>query len=60
MLVKDRFGRLGQKKGVEEILGHPWFSNLNMEDILAKKVESPYTPPIKNKQDLQNFDPEVV
>jgi len=41
-------------------LGHPWFSDLNMDEILAKKVESPYIPKISNKNDLQNFDPEVV
>lgn len=60
MLAKDRKERIGQKGDVNEILGHPWFSDLNMEDILAKKVKSPYIPAIKDKQDLQNFDSEVT
>jgi len=60
MLTKDRKDRLGQNKGVEDILGHAWFKNLKIQDILAKKVPSPYVPPVANKQDLSNFDPEVV
>lgn len=60
MLTKDRKDRLGQNKGVEDILGHAWFKNLNIQDILAKKVPSPYVPHVANKQDLSNFDPEVV
>jgi hypothetical protein len=30
MLTKDRRERFGQKGDVNEILGHPWFSDLNM------------------------------
>lgn len=52
MLTKDRKERLGQKGDVNEILGHPWFSDLNMDEILAKKVASPYVPTIGDKQDL--------
>ena len=60
MLAKDRKERLGQNKGVEDILGHPWFKNLDMKQLLAKKIQSPYVPPVANKQDLSNFDPDVV
>lgn len=60
MLEKDRKERLGQKNDVDEILGHAWFSDLDMKDLLAKKVASPYVPKIDNQGDLQNFDQEVT
>jgi len=30
MLKKDRKERLGQKMDVDEILGHPWFSDIDI------------------------------
>jgi serum/glucocorticoid-regulated kinase 2 len=35
LLKKDRRERLGAKNGIKEILAHPWFSNLNVNEILA-------------------------
>lgn len=60
MLVKDRKERLGQKKDVDEILGHPWFADLDMDKLLQKKEPAPYIPKIDGKSDLSNFDPEVT
>jgi hypothetical protein len=60
MLVKDRKERLGQKKDVDEILGHPWFADLDMDKLLQKKEPAPYIPNIDGKCDLSNFDPEVT
>lgn len=31
MLCKNRKERLGQVKDVDEILGHPWFADLDIE-----------------------------
>jgi len=60
MLEKDRKKRLGAVKDIDEILGHPWFADLNIQDILDKKMTSPYIPEVKGATDLQNFDKEVV
>lgn len=60
MLVKERKDRLGQVNDVEDILGHPWFADLDMKEILAKNVTSPYIPQISSNNDLQNFDQEVT
>jgi hypothetical protein len=36
MLVKDRKERAGSKHDVDEILGHPWFADIDMKELLAK------------------------
>lgn len=60
MLNKDRKQRLGQNKDVDEILTHPWFADINISDLLEKKIAAPFVPEISSKRDLQNFDPEVT
>jgi hypothetical protein len=60
MLTKDRKERLGQKMDVDEILGHPWFSDIDIGAILKKSLPAPFVPVIKGKKDLSNFDPELL
>lgn len=35
LLTKDPKKRLGTKGGIQEILSHPWFADINMKDLLA-------------------------
>lgn len=56
MLNRNRHERLGQKDDVKEILDHPWFADLDTQDLLAKKLQAPFVPEIASKRDLQNFD----
>jgi hypothetical protein len=60
MLNKDRKERLGQTNDVDEILTHPWFAEINIQDLLEKKISAPFVPEVKGKRDLQNFDPGVT
>lgn len=60
MLTKDRRERLGQNDDMDEILLHPFFADVDVSGLLSKKVEPPFIPQIKNKNDLRNFDPEVT
>ena len=60
MLVKDRKERLGQQNDVNDILKHPWFADIDIENILAKREVSPYIPKIEGIRDLSNFDPEIT
>ena len=53
LLDKNRQNRLGAN-GVDEILAHPWFTDLNIQDLVAKKLEPPYVP--KHTQELAYFD----
>ena len=45
---------------MDDILGHPWFADLDIDSLLAKKEPSPYVPKIEGKKDLSNFDAEVT
>jgi serum/glucocorticoid-regulated kinase 2 len=60
MLVKDRKERLGQRNDVDEILTHPWFADIDIDDVKHKRMPSPYIPKIDGNRDLSNFDPEMT
>lgn len=53
LLNKDRCNRLGSC-GIDEILAHPWFSDLDINALLAKQLPPPYVPRIS--EDLAYFD----
>ncbi|GFY77114.1 ribosomal protein S6 kinase beta-1 [Trichonephila inaurata madagascariensis] len=40
----------------EPIKNHPFFQNVNWEDLLAKKVVPPYEPPLTSEDDVSQFD----
>ena len=41
---------------VAEIFAHPWFKSINMEDLLAKKIKTPFKPKLKGNDDTSQFD----
>ena len=49
MLEKDTDLRF---KNIKEILDNPWLKNVNMDDVLKKKL----VPPFKTDMYLNNFD----
>lgn len=53
LLNKDRTQRLGAN-GIDEILAHPWFADLNIEALLQKQIDPPYVPRVQ--EDLAYFD----
>jgi protein kinase A len=50
----ERLG--GLANGDADIRQHPWLASLTVEDMLAKKVVSPWKPKIKDPTDVSNFD----
>jgi serine/threonine protein kinase len=44
LLDKDKMKRLGRDKDVDDVIGHPWFSTINLDDLLAKKLTPPFVP----------------
>ena len=44
LLEKNPANRLGSRSGLEEVLAHPWFAELDHEKILDKRVEAPMKP----------------
>lgn len=45
---------------VDDILGHPWFSDIDIASVLRKGLPAPFVPIIKGRKDLSNFDPELL
>ena len=46
LLCKDPRLRLGSLHGIKEIMAHPWFKGYRLKDIIARKFDPPYRPPI--------------
>lgn len=60
MLCKDRRSRLGQNNDMDEVLMHPFFADLDMEELLQKRITAPFIPTVRDTRDLRHFDPEVT
>ena len=48
--------RLGSSgEDAKEIKTHPFFKNIDWEELIKKKVEPPYKPVLSGKKDLSHF-----
>ncbi|KAH3683774.1 hypothetical protein WICPIJ_005249 [Wickerhamomyces pijperi] len=57
LLDKDPVTRLGAgPKDALEVMAHPYFENVNFDDILKKKVPPPYVPKTENDEDVSYFE----
>jgi hypothetical protein len=59
LLAKDKDKRIGGKKGMSEILAHPFFEGLDIEALINKQLTPPYMPDI-NEGELKYFDQKLV
>ena len=50
LLEKDPRQRLGYSGG-DEIMAHPWFNDINWEDLYDKRIQPPFVPNINNPMD---------
>lgn len=53
LLCKDVETRLGSTNDADEIVNHPWFSDIDWTKLMNKELESPFQPDleqIKNKK----------
>ena len=46
LLDKDPVTRLGSNGGLDEILAHKWFNDLDRDQIQKKVLKSPYVPKV--------------
>ncbi|KAF4788639.1 ribosomal protein S6 kinase, 90kDa, polypeptide 5 [Turdus rufiventris] len=61
LLVKDPKKRLGcGPTDADEIKQHPFFQNMNWEDLAAKKIPAPFKPVIRDELDVSNFAEEFT
>ena len=57
LLEKEPVNRLGTRESINEVLGHPFFKDLNIDDLLAKRIEAPFKPKLSaDILDVSNFD----
>ena len=61
LFIKDPEKRLGSgPNGLNDIKSHVFFSSINWESILEKKIKPPFTPKLKNETDTKYIDPEFT
>jgi len=61
LLTRDPTRRLGSgRSDAEEIKRHPFFRDVNFDDIVNKRVPPPYFPSITSAADTSNFDSEFT
>uniref|UniRef100_A0A8C5QDC7 Uncharacterized protein n=1 Tax=Leptobrachium leishanense TaxID=445787 RepID=A0A8C5QDC7_9ANUR len=47
---------LGSQKGAEDVKDHPFFTEINWMDLLAKKTQPPFTPSLSGPEDVSYFE----
>ncbi|KAJ2734777.1 Serine/threonine kinase [Coemansia sp. BCRC 34962] len=61
LLEKDPSKRLGAgPNDADDIMKHSFFTGINWDDVLNKKIPPPYVPDIRGRFDVSNFDPEFT
>ncbi|MCQ2821111.1 MAG: protein kinase [archaeon] len=60
LLNKNPEKRLGSINDFEDIKKHPFFSGLNFDDLLERKIKPPFVPVLKDRTDTRNFDQEFT
>ncbi|KZT11990.1 protein kinase C [Laetiporus sulphureus 93-53] len=61
LLTRDPARRLGSGKGdAEEIKRHPFFKDVNFDDVMNKRIPPPYFPTVNGTADTSNFDEEFT
>ena len=44
LLCRNPKQRLGSKNDYKDIMNHPWFNEIDIRKLLAKKIRPPYRP----------------
>ncbi|CAD8095310.1 unnamed protein product [Paramecium sonneborni] len=50
LMIKDPNKRLGSKNGVDDILSHPWFQDVDISKYIQKQIDPPYFPDLTKLQ----------
>uniref|UniRef100_A0A0B7AI39 protein kinase C n=1 Tax=Arion vulgaris TaxID=1028688 RepID=A0A0B7AI39_9EUPU len=61
LLRRNPDRRLGSsERDAEDVKKQAFFRNVNWNDLLTKKVKPPFSPTVKNMEDVSNFDEEFT
>jgi serine/threonine protein kinase len=52
--VSKRLGNV--KGGAATVKSHPWFKNINWDDLYHRKMQGPIVPHLRSADDTRNFD----
>ncbi len=44
LLERDVAKRLGSQNDADDLVNHPWFSDIDWERLMTKELESPFKP----------------
>lgn len=56
LLAKKKSKRLGAIDDAEEIMLHPWFSDINVDDMLERKIKPLFVPHFEDELDTKYFN----
>ena len=48
LLIKEPENRIGSDGGIDQILQHPWFSDIDVNKLLNKELPPPFIPTVKS------------
>lgn len=60
LLTKDPTQRLGAKNDGDEIMQHPYFEDVDFDDVRNLRIRPPYVPELTSEHDFSNFDQEFT
>eukprot|EP01136_Pigoraptor_vietnamica_P031307 Opistho-1_new@91705 len=61
LLQRDPKKRLGSgRTDAEDVKKHPFFADIDWDELLKKKIKPPWKPQLDSKLDTSNFDPEFT
>lgn len=61
LLEKDPKKRLGYERGIDEIISHPWFKEIDLDKLLNKELDAPFKPKLGDDMtDVSYFDKEFT
>lgn len=52
--ISKRLGNI--KGGAATVKSHPWFQNINWDDLYHRRMQGPIVPHLKGPADTRNFD----
>lgn len=56
LLEKNPDNRLGKQNDSQDIKSHPWFNDVNLDEIYSFQAKPPIMPELKDKFDVGYFD----
>jgi protein-serine/threonine kinase len=60
LLNRNPRHRLGANGGAAELMAHPFFADVDWNQLAQKNVVPPFKPKLKSELDVSNFDPEFT